>query len=89
MAGLKRGHPRRMGLRVLKLRKIAKDLQAQGVLVEDDPAIAAEQIAAVLVAENCAEVNACFAEDGRDWESFFQALAAFIEVIMPLILMFL
>jgi hypothetical protein len=83
-------HARRMGVTFLGLRRKAKELKREGILTDDmDKQQKAEILAAAMVADSQDEFEACRAEDGRDWESFFAALIAFIEKIMPLIMMFL
>lgn len=78
---------RRMGATLLNARRIAKRLKAEGVLAEDR-AERAQQIAEELCIENTADAEVCAIEYGT-WEEFFQALAAFIEQMLPLILLFL
>lgn len=78
---------RRMGATILNARRIAKRLKAEGVLAEGK-AERAQQIAEELCIEAPSEAEVCAMEYGT-WEEFFQALAAFIEKMMPLILLFL
>ncbi len=82
-------HRRRLGIGIIPARRIARRLDADGLLIRGDRRAMAEQIAAAFVAEDQVTFEACRVEDGRDWESFFEALIAFIEKFIPLILMFL
>lgn len=83
-------HARRMGVNRLSALRTARELKRFGVI---DSTMSREEIALAIAtdmaADNVPEFEACMAEDGRDWEGFFQALIKFIEAIMPFILMFL
>lgn len=74
---------RKLGLTFGNALRITRKLQADGTLIADDPQAAAAQVAAAMVAEN---PGAFKAAAGADWEEFFNALVAFIEKMMPLIL---
>jgi len=79
-----------MGMNRLSGLRTARDLKRRGVINNDMSAKdIATAIAVELAAQNADEVEACQAEDGRDWESFFAALVKFFEAIMPFILLFL
>lgn len=78
---------RRLGATIWNARRIARKLKAEGVLAEDRRERAA-QIAEVLCIEGPAEAEVCAVEYGT-WEDFFNAVVAFIEKIMPLIMLFL
>ena len=78
---------RRMGATILNARRIAKRLKAEGVLAEDKTE-RAQQIAEALCIEAPAEAEVCAMEYGT-WEEFFNALVAFIEKLLPLILLFI
>lgn len=87
---LSAAHARRMGVTFLGLRRKAKELKRDGILTDDmDRQQKAEVLAAAIVADDQDAFETCRAEDGRDWESFFAALMAFIEKFLPLIMMFL
>lgn len=77
----------RMGATIQNAKRIAKQLKAEGLLA-DSREERARQIADELCVEAPGEAEVCAVEFGT-WEEFFQALAAFIEKILPLIMLFL
>ena len=80
-------HAERMKVNRRRLFAIAWGLHRKGQLAATKEE-RAEQFAWIIATEDADAFEACRVEDGRDWEAFFAALVAFIEKIMPLILMF-
>lgn len=74
---------RRLGLTIPALVPVVKELQAQGQLT-GEPSVDAVTVANVLIAQKPQEYQAAA---GRDWEAFFEALLAFLEKLLPLILL--
>lgn len=73
---------RRLGLTLPALIPIVKQLQAESALT-GDPSADAAALAQYLLAQN----QQTFREAaGRDWQAFFEALLAFLEKVIPLIL---
>jgi hypothetical protein len=73
---------RRLGLTIPDLVPVVKELQAQGQLT-GEPSVDAVTVANVLIAKQPQEYQAAA---GRDWQAFFEALIAFLEKLLPLIL---
>jgi len=87
---LTESHIERLNLNYFGLRRRAKELKRDGIITRGmSRKQAAEILAASVVADNPEEFESCRAEDGRDWEAFFTALVAFLEKLMPLIMLFL
>jgi len=81
---------RRMGLGILPIRRTARELKEQDLLTDDmDNHQRAEVIALAMMSRDQKAFEAVLAEDGRDWEAFFAAIVAFLEKLMPLIMLFL
>jgi len=72
---------RKLGLTFRAVLKTAKELKADGQLDTENPDIAAAQVTAKILGEN----PQAFEKAGVDWE----AILAFIEAIVPLILQFM
>lgn len=73
---------RRLGLTLPALIPVVKELQAAGVL-SGDPSTDAAAVAQYLLEKN----EQLYREAaGRDWQAFFEALLAFLEKVIPLIL---
>jgi hypothetical protein len=77
---------RKLGFTFVNVRRVVKEMDAAGELDRDDPDGIAAQVMARLIAEKPAEFQKVAAE--RDWAEFFDALLAFIEKILPIIMQF-
>lgn len=73
---------RRLGLTIPALVPVVKKLRDEGQLT-GEPSVDAATVAALLVSQNPEEYKAAA---GRDWQAFFEALLAFLEKVLPLIL---
>ncbi|MFA5376343.1 MAG: hypothetical protein WC455_11415 [Dehalococcoidia bacterium] len=83
-------HARRLGANRWNCLKIARSLRRRGIINKDMTSKEiATAIAVEIAAKNADEMELCATEDKRDWASFFEALIAFIEKILPLIMMFM
>lgn len=73
---------RRLGLTIPALAPVVKKLRDEGQLT-GEPSVDAVMVANFLVSQNQEEYKAAA---GRDWQAFFEALIAFLEKLLPLIL---
>jgi hypothetical protein len=78
---------RKLGASRRGIIRTARELKADGRL-SSLPDVAAAQIAHELVADNPDFARECSDKVGTDWTEFLEALAAFIERILPIILAF-
>jgi len=75
---------RKLGLTLGNVRRVLKTMREQGEIDEStDASTAAVMVAKVLVQEN---TDAYKAAAGRDWEAFFEAVIAFLEKFIPMLL---
>jgi len=80
---------RALGITPRNVRKALVELQKEGCITKDvEPSIAAVMVAEKLINENPSAYQAAAQEVG-DWDTFLEALIAFLEKLIPLILMFI
>lgn len=77
---------RRLGLTVAAVAEAHRAAVADGEIDEDMPA----SVRSIVVAERLVAANpqGYAAEAGRDWAEFFEQLLAFIEKLLPIIMLF-
>jgi hypothetical protein len=77
---------RRLGVTFVNVARIVREMDAAGELDRDQPDGIALQVLARLQAENPEEFAKVMAD--RDWASFFDALLAFLEKMIPIFMQF-
>ena len=83
-------HAKRLGVHRWGCLRTARSLKRRGLISRDmTHKEIATAIAVEMAADNAEEMELCAAEDKRDWAAFFEALIAFIEKLMPFIMMFM
>ena len=78
---------RRLGVTFVNVARVVREMDAAGELDRDQPDGIALQVMARLQSENPEEFAKVMAD--RDWAAFFDALLAFLEKMLPLILTFM